>query len=52
MRPSLALQANADRVATILSHFDLKNPKISARRREPKTRMRATWISSSTQAKR
>jgi predicted nucleotidyltransferase len=28
MRPSLALQANADRVATILSHFDLKNPRI------------------------
>ena len=28
MRPSLALQANADRVTTILSRFDVKNPKI------------------------
>ena len=28
MRPSLALQANADRVTTILSRFDVRNPRI------------------------
>ena len=28
MRPSLALEANADRVMTILSRFDVKNPRI------------------------
>jgi hypothetical protein len=28
MRPSLALESNADRVMTILSRFDVKNPRI------------------------
>jgi uncharacterized protein len=28
MRPSLALQANADRVTTILSRLDMKNPGV------------------------
>ena len=28
MRPSLALKANADRVITILSRFDVRNPRI------------------------
>jgi uncharacterized protein len=28
MRPSLALKANADRVITIFSRFDVRNPRI------------------------
>ena len=28
MRPSLALKANADRVMSVLSRFDVKNPKM------------------------
>jgi predicted nucleotidyltransferase len=28
MRPSLALKANVDRVITILSRFDVRNPRI------------------------